>query len=77
MAEAMLSLGNTLGPPLGSILYASFGYRNTFYAFAAATAVILVLCAFTMPNSLNHAKELNKEQSKGVEEEKELMEGCN
>ena len=41
--ETMQGLGLICGPLIGSVVYAGFGYRNTYYCFAAVILFNLVL----------------------------------
>jgi len=51
--ETMQGLGLICGPLIGSVVYAGFGYRNTYYVFAAVILFNLGLIQIFVPSDKN------------------------
>jgi MFS family permease len=54
MGESAAGIGTMLGPVIGSLLYAYFGYFLAFMFFAAMLAAAGILSFLILPNSLNN-----------------------
>lgn len=77
--EAMMGLGNILGPVLGSLIYGYAGYELTMLSFALLLFLIAMTCVYLLPNSLNQADEqafIPKSESQLAKYDK-LLDGCN
>lgn len=53
MGEAAAGIGTMVGPVIGSVLYAYFGYFWAFIFFAVMLGFSGILSFFILPNSLN------------------------
>lgn len=51
--ETTMGVGDTLGPGLGGLIYAYFGYVGTFMAFSAFIYIGIVCSLIMIPSSLN------------------------
>jgi MFS family permease len=54
MGEAAAGIGTMVGPVIGSVLYAYFGYFWAFMFFAGMLGSSGILSFYVLPNSLNN-----------------------
>jgi MFS family permease len=56
--QAAVGIGLMMGPIVGQALYTYFNFQKTFYIFAGALGVGMLIIMFIIPNKLNHADEI-------------------
>jgi uncharacterized membrane protein len=67
-----------VGPVMGSMIYSSLGYENTFFVFSGILLVSFVIVFFILPNRLNKLDEqleseaTDQERNSQVAPEKEI-----
>lgn len=66
-----------VGPVMGSMIYSSLGYENTFFVFSGLLFVACVFVFFILPGRLNKLEESNAdseadEERNSVEAEKQV-----
>jgi len=52
--ELSCGLGIAIGPIIGSTVYSTLDYKYTMYLFAFFNLITIIICLFTLPNTLNH-----------------------
>lgn len=68
-----MGLGLMIGPVLGSLIYSSLGYRDTFFVFGGILIVGLVLCIILIPNNVNFKKNnLDEDNQEDGKKQKEI-----
>ena len=63
--ESIVGIGCTMGPVLGSFVYSSLGFADTFFIFGGALSPVAILILLTLPTPTS-VKDKNEGKERAV-----------